>query len=78
MTASPVCEECASSTITANLDPDSSVAVRATTGNFCNVVTMMRACLPSNAAFRSAEVLPSPIAAIMPGGWSNPATVSCS
>jgi hypothetical protein len=82
-TASPDVEECASSTITANRRPTtpdaapaaaSSAAIAATTGNFCSVVMMIRAALPSRAAFNWAEF--SSIRAMVPGVWSKPATVS--
>ena len=46
---SPDCEECASSTITANREPARSVADLAITGNFCNVVMITCAFDPARA-----------------------------
>ena len=48
--ASPVCEECASSTITAYRRAGSASILSSTNGNFCSVVTMIRACSPASAS----------------------------
>ena len=73
--ASPVVDEWASSMMTANRDPAKSVAAFATTGNFCKVVTMIRAVFPSRA---SRELLADSVTVtIVPGVWSNPDTVAC-
>ena len=48
--ASPEVDECASSMITANRLPATDPACSAITGNFCNVVMMIRAVLPASDA----------------------------
>ena len=51
------------------------MAACATTGNFCSVVMITRAVLPSNAARNCAESWS--IFTMVPGVCSNPATVAC-
>ena len=82
---SPPVELWASSTMTANRLPATSLvspsaaaffASSTTTGNFCSVVMMTRAALPSSASLSCAEFLS--MRTIVPGVCSSPATVSCS
>jgi hypothetical protein len=50
LAASPVCDECASSMITAYRRPGASSILSSTNGNFCSVVMMIRACSPASAS----------------------------
>ena len=82
---SPVVDEWASSTITANRCPATPfvspstaafAAISATTGNFCSVVMMIRAPCPARASRNWSDFWST--RTIVPGVWSSPATVSCS